>query len=136
MFNQQNIKVGSCNVVENINQNVMRSIKDKGKLVMDEGGPSQNDLTPTIEPRKTSKEIKLEYKKRKKVYELKLKFQITWVAKLPWIKSILTKNELVTHVYCKNCKNVISKEKKIFLVLFLFANMIVGRKLFTSHLIF
>jgi hypothetical protein len=40
---------------------------------------------------------------------LKLKFQITRVAKLPWIKSILIKNELVTHVHYKNCKKVISK---------------------------
>jgi len=71
MFNQQNIKVGNCNVVENISQNVMRSIKDKGKLVTEEGGPSQIDLTLTIEIGKTSKEIKLEFKKRKKVYELK-----------------------------------------------------------------
>jgi hypothetical protein len=39
---------------------------------MDDGGPSQIDLTLTIELAKTSKEIKLEFKKRKKVYELKL----------------------------------------------------------------
>jgi len=71
MFNQQNIKVGNYNVVENISQNVMKSIKDKGKLVTDEGGPSQIDLTLTIEIGKTLKEIKLEFKKRKKVYELK-----------------------------------------------------------------
>jgi neutral trehalase len=71
MFNQQNIKVGNCNVVENINKNVMRSIKDKGKLVMDEGGPSQIELTLTIGLGKTLKEIKLEFNKRKKVYELK-----------------------------------------------------------------
>jgi hypothetical protein len=71
MFNQQNIKVGNCNVIENISQNAMRSIKDKGKLVTDERGPSQIDLTLTIEIGKTSKEIKLEFKKRKKVYELK-----------------------------------------------------------------
>jgi hypothetical protein len=83
MFNQQNIKVGSYNDVESINQNVMRSIKDKGKLVMDEGGPSQFDLTLTIELEKTLKEIKLEFKKRKKVYELKYNFQVTRVAKLP-----------------------------------------------------
>jgi hypothetical protein len=83
MFNQQNIKVRSCNVVESINQNVMKFIKDKRILVVDEGGPSQIDLTLLIELGKTSKEIKLEFKKRKKVYELKLKFQITRVAKLP-----------------------------------------------------
>jgi hypothetical protein len=71
MFNQQNIKVGSCNVVESISQNVMKSIKNKGKLVMDEGDPSQIDLTFIIELGKTSKEIKLEFKKRKKIYELK-----------------------------------------------------------------
>ncbi len=49
----------------------MRSIKDKGKLVMDEGGPSQIELTLTIGLGKTLKEIKLEFNKRKKVYELK-----------------------------------------------------------------
>ncbi len=49
----------------------MRSIKDKGKLLVDEGSPSQIDLTLTIELGKTSKEIELEFKKRKKVYELK-----------------------------------------------------------------
>jgi hypothetical protein len=70
-YNQQNIKVGNCNVVESISQNVMRSIKDKGKLLVDEGSPSQIDLTLKIELGKTSKEIELEFKKRKKVYELK-----------------------------------------------------------------
>lgn len=49
----------------------MKSIKNKGKLVMDEGGPSQIDLTLTIELGKTSKEIKLEFNKRKTNYELK-----------------------------------------------------------------
>ncbi len=49
----------------------MKSIKNKGKLVMDEGDPSQIDLTFIIELGKTSKEIKLEFKKRKKIYELK-----------------------------------------------------------------
>ncbi len=68
---KKNIKVGNCNVVESISKNGMKSIKNKGKLVMDEGGPSQIDLTLTIELGKTSKEIKLEFNKRKTNYELK-----------------------------------------------------------------
>jgi hypothetical protein len=55
--------------------------------------------------------IEFKCKKRKKVYELNLKFQDFQVAKLQWAKSVVSENMFVTHVQCKIFTKVIGKEK-------------------------
>jgi hypothetical protein len=54
LFGQQNVKICNGNVVDNVvksnDQSVMKSIRDKGKSIVNEGS-SQINLTFVIEPK-------------------------------------------------------------------------------------
>ncbi len=71
LFGQQNVKICNGNVVDNVvksnDQSVMKSIRDKGKSIVNEGS-SQINLTFVIEPKTPKRNQNWIYETKKSLW--------------------------------------------------------------------
>ncbi len=81
-------------------------------MVNEACGPSQIDLIMKLNLRKSKKKLSLSVSK-KEPHELNQKHKDEWVEKLSWVKSVLSEDELVIHVWCKICTKLWVRKLKV-----------------------